>query len=336
MTLEQINWYRWCFETNCRGDETRMKREYPSRPEEAFQATGADVLDGVILSKWTKEAMELDPTKGRMVGKEVSLGQIIAGLDPDDRHGKTTIWEHPRKGHRYVAGMDCASGQDVEEGDFHVCIVLDVDSGDQVAEYRSKDDADIAVDEIELLSIYYNLDMLGIENNSGWGTPFIKHLVERGTVKLYEREVLDRFTRKFTKQPGWNTSTKTRPLIVSETKESVRKELCRIRSEVTLAECRTLHENAVGKIEARSNKHDDGWIAYGITCIMRNRVLGIETAKDKVERKMNSFVRNIQKQYRAKRQAEKRKITAIKTRLPVPLHGVGGRQTRPDGRRSVA
>jgi hypothetical protein len=331
LTLPQINWLRYCLEHNCKGDETRRRREYPSRPEEAFEASGADILDPAVLSEWAKDAEKNPPVaKGRMIAREIRPGQIVVSFDSMDRTGKIEIYEYPDPHNRYVMAIDPSQG--VEGGDWTVGFVLDVDSGDQVAEFRATIDPDLAVDQLEWLGIFYNAAYTGIESNAGYGLPYTIHMKQRGTLPMYTTKTWDRGLKTYTKKLGFFTTTKTRPTLVTETKESVRKKRCKIKSSETLKECRTLHENETGKVEARPGKHDDGWMAYGIALILRNEVLGIERQEQEEERKQKDFVRILN--MRSARERAKEKVK-IQSKVPVTIKHVRPITIRKDGRRST-
>ncbi len=326
----QINWLRHCLETRCHGEETTRRREYPSRPEEAFEASGADILDPYVIAKWTKEAKSsvslglyrMDVTENRVGPPTV--------IPAEDQQGKIQIFELPDSKNSFVMAVDPSQG--VANSDWIVAYVMNIQTGKQAAEYRATVDPDIAIGQIEALGIYFNNAFTGVEVNGGYGWPFVRHLEDRGTLPMYEREVWDRRTKELSMRPGWDTNVKTRPLIFAEMKETVRKERCQIMSEMTLMECSTLWENDVGKIEARPGCHDDGPMAYGIALKLRNFKLGMEVEREKKEREENSFVRNLNKRLRLRERKENHRIPSV--RLPVKTTVVRGAPTSVDGRRS--
>jgi hypothetical protein len=312
-----------------------MRREYPAYPEEAFEATGGDILDQRVLAVWAKEAKEKGPKATvRMIAREQPDGKLITSVEEDDRGGCIEIYQWPEAGQKYVMGVDCSQG--TSDGDWQVGLVLNVETGDQVAEFRAKMDPDIAIDQIEWLALFYNNAFTGIETSGGYGWPFVRHIHDRGLVNLYERIAYDRTTRKRMKKPGWDTNVRTRPMMVSETKTMVRDETCRLFSSATIDECRLLHENDQGKVEARAGFHDDGWVAYAIAGILRNEALGITSiskadkaaSKDKFLSMLNRRQAQIDK-YQEDRFS---KIAVRDVAKPVFAHS--GKRPRVDGRRS--
>jgi len=279
LDYEQINWLRWVFWTKCRGDEVVRRREYPSRPDEAFQAAGASPLDPLVLSRWEKEALNWEYRQGLFrLHEDLSTGDVTSEW-VEDELGHTQIFEDYEEGVEYVSGTDPATG--AREGDYIVCSVDRVDNGNQVAEFRARIDPDLAIDQIEGLCLHFHCVLNGVEANA-YGLAFARALEDRGTIPIFERENPSRVEPgKMTKQLGWLTDEKTRNMIFTELRMMVREDRCRIRSMVTLKECRTLtikinETSRKERIEARSGCHDDGVLAKGISMMMRNRVMPYE------------------------------------------------------------
>lgn len=291
LPLERINWLRYCLHHRCASDEVRRRREFPSRPEEAFEATASEILDSYVIAKWEKEAKALEPRRVRFILKETEKGW--KSTPEQDDEGYTLLFEPPDVKRRYVAALDPSEG--FAHSDWQVCTVLDLDSGDQVAEFRARLEPQIAVDQVEGLCLYYNNAFLAVEVQGG-GRSFQRHLALRGTIPLYERETFDRVggISYPVKKGGWVTTEDNRKDLFSELRTSVREERCRIRSLVTLIECRTLWEKQIGdyrgRIEARPGKHDDGVMAHGIALLIRNKFVKDQTVEEVTERKANHIV----------------------------------------------
>ena len=333
LTLEQVNWLRYVRETKCNGDETVRRREYPSRAEEAFEASGQDILDPLTLAKWAKDAKDTPPLlKGTFKLHPGDLMGDKPGIEwRDDPTGKIEIYEHPKPKERYVAFLDPSTG--VSGSDWQVCFVMNVESGDQAAEFRATMDPHEAVDQVEALCIHYNVKKLAIECTGGYGSPFIKHMIDRKSVPLYETKAWHKWTQQYLNKPGWDTNTKTRPLMVSESKEAVRKGRCKIKSEVTIRECRTLYESPTGKVEARPPNKDDGWMAYAGCLILRNEEISGEKRQQETDRKSKSIVRHLNQLDRTLQKSATLKNLIGRTKLKKKI--IGTRPTvQPDKRRS--
>jgi len=250
---------------------------------------------------------------------EPSLGKLTASPDPEDRQGKIEVYELPDSHQRYVLGLDASNG--VSGGDWTVAVVLSVDSGLQVAEYRAVIDPDLATDQIEALALWYNRALCAVEVSGGYGMPFLRYLLDRKSCPIYERVAFDKMERAFVKRPGWDTNVKTRPLLVSEMRHAVRTEQIQLRSLVTISECRTLHERKsgehLGKIEARPGCHDDGFMAAGIAQQARLHIQGTERKREEAERKESSFVRRMIHRARLK---DGKRSTLVDVRHVRPTH----------------
>lgn len=332
ITDEAINWLRWVRAVKCNGDDTERKREYPSRPEEAFEAAAESVLDPVVIAQWVKWANENPPEKIRFEVTEDRLGRVKASAILDTT-GHVSIWERPQEGENYVMGVDPSTGS--KEGDWTIASVLSVTTGDQVAEFRARMDPDLAIDQIEALGVFYNGAFTGVEANS-YGIPYVRALEDRGTLPMFEREIPDRREPgKTNKLAGWLTTPKSRNLLFTELRKAVREDRCRIRSLDTLRECRTLtivrtDVTRLERIEARSGCHDDGPMAHGIAILMRNRVApadGPEEDRPK-EEPPPKLVQELLDQFAREGKGPR-----------IPLHAkhsqVSGIPLRIDGRRSV-
>jgi hypothetical protein len=268
---------RWCCQVKCGGDDVKRRREYPSRPDEAFEASGDSVLDPVTIAKWQKLSADEKPTLYRFEVTENRMGEVSVATE-EDPMGKTRVWEEPEPDVLYCMGVDPSGGHD--DGDWQVASVLRVDTGDQVAEFRARMDTDLAIDQIEGLGIYFNEAYTGVEVNS-YGMPYARSLEDRGTLPMFEREIPDRKEPgKMNKMIGWQTGPKTRDALYLEVRRAFRMDTGRVRSMATLHEARTLTvtvtTSRVERIEARVGCHDDGIMAYGIARMMRNRIMPLD------------------------------------------------------------
>jgi hypothetical protein len=279
---EALAFVRWVQATKCENDVPTRKREYPCRPEEAFEYSAETVLDPTTLAKWAKESAELHTKTVHFTLVENRRGEMEITVDVDDI-GRTTIFRDPHPDEKYVMGVDPNGGSKDENGDWFVAIVQRVKDGEQVAEFRARMDPDQAVDQVEALGYYYNQAYTGVEANT-YGLPVCRALEDRGTLPMYEREIPDRrqpnVVNKFI---GWLTTNKTRNMVFTEIRRAVREGLCPVRSMATISEMRTLcvNRNAqsrLERIEARQGCHDDGVMAYGIAMMMRNRQIDPEYA----------------------------------------------------------
>jgi hypothetical protein len=263
LTDEQLLWRQWKISSmQPTQDYTRedlFKQEYPMTDTEAFLSSGRPIFDPETL-EWYEQAICSEPLK---------RGELI-GWDPpyvqEKNFGELRIYKEPEDGHNYVIGGDTAS-----EGDYSVLFVLDRENLEQVALWWGH------IDEFELaqaafrLGTYYNTALIGIERNN-MGVAVVKKLDELGYKNQYRMEVLDEMGYKIKDKLGWETNSKTRPIMISDLNQVVTERKIIIRSSEVLGEMRSFVKNTRGKPEAQQGCHDDLVIALAIAYQMYKSV----------------------------------------------------------------
>lgn len=180
-------------------------------------------------------------------------------------NGALTVWKRPRRGHRYVVGMDTAEG--TPDGDFTCAGVLDVDTCEQVAAFHARVSPETGAEKAVALAKKYNNALLGIEaNNHGHSAlNTAKNTLMYG--HLFKHRMYD---ATGTKKLGWQTNDKTRPIMLSGLKKAVEGRLMKVNDEDFLSETTTFQRNGESsKYEARSGSHDDRVIMWGIAWQLR-------------------------------------------------------------------
>lgn len=245
LTLEQMNWRRRTIANKCAGDEELFFQEYPSTPEEAFIASGRPAFNVASLRKYLNHAT---PGK-KFYLKEGGYGvQII----PDEK-GYLEIWEMPRKNEFYVIGGDVAEGK--IDGDYSVGQVLDSDCN-VVARWHGHIDPDLFGEELVKLALFYNEAYIGVEaNNHGLTT--IKAIQRKDYWNLYFAKIYDRFTDSITKKVGWQTTSKTKPMMIDKLGEFLREFHIGVKDKLTIQECLSYIIEENGSTNAQIGSHDD-------------------------------------------------------------------------------
>ena len=177
------------------------------------------VVDGVILEEYRTTQVQ-EPIEKRGVDSNV------------------WIWQPPNYTKDYIVCADVARGDSTDYSAFHI---MDVESLEQVAEYKgrvsTRDYGNLLVN----ISIEYNNALLVIENNNiGWAT--IQQCIDREYDNLFymskdlqvvdvHRQVNNKINRA-EKQlvPGFTLTQKTRPLVVAKLEEFFREKLVKVRS----------------------------------------------------------------------------------------------------------
>jgi len=227
-TLEGINWYIR-FRANENYDDWRMKSEFPSFPQEAFQSTGhrafapqyiLNLRKGVMRPKYIGDLYAKGTT-----GAESLIDIRFENLD----QGHLYIWELPDKAiavsNRYALFADI--GGRTDKADWSVIRVIDrywmVDGGQPVtvATWRGHMDQDMFAWKAAQLAKFYNNGLLALETNSldttqSEGDHFLTVLNEIVNFypNLYYRTDPEKVRQGLPVQWGFHTNIKTKAMII--------------------------------------------------------------------------------------------------------------------------
>tara|TARA_R110002072_G_scaffold15834_8_gene62504 strand:- start:5009 stop:6598 length:1590 start_codon:yes stop_codon:yes gene_type:complete len=243
-----------------------------------FVSSGHNVVDPSI-TEWYANTHVQDPIETR-------------GFD-----GNYWIWESCNYNKDYMVVADVARG---DGSDFSTFQVIDTETVTQVAEYRGqltpKDFGNMLVG----VATEYNDALLVIENASvGFGS--IQSAIDRDYKNLYytykQDGVVDATTQltkgydlkdKTQMTPGFTTSAKTRPLLISKLDIYLREKVSIIRSKRLIEELRVFIWNG-SKAQAQRGYNDDLVMAFSIGMWVRDTALklkqqGIELDKLAISR----------------------------------------------------
>jgi len=295
---EQMAWRRWCIDNNCDGDLTLFKQEYPATPEEAFIATGLSVFDNEKIIQWLVEARKIQPiAKGHYEYKKtyITANDIeykdIAWVD--EPNGSVTLYEKPQisdKGKApYVIGGDTAGyGEDY----YTVVCVNNITKETAAVIRRQTWNDDLYADQVYCLGKDYNDALVGIETN--YSITAMRELEKAKYPKLYLRDRFDTLTNHYTKALGFETTGKSKPIIIDNLVKTVREMPEVFKDERTLREMLTyVRDPKTGKTGAEEGKHDDLVMAEAICYFISAQQQAIWIAeevkeeKDFIERNFN-------------------------------------------------
>lgn len=272
---EQIAWY--CKKYDGYLDKSSIRQEYPCSPEEAFVASGDCIFDMEKLSNRMSACSAVPPlsvgyfdyrvvyepildSTGAKIGEEKRITDIKW---IEDKGGYIRLHEHPavkRDGYGvvvgrapYVIGGDTAgSGED-----FFAAKVINNMTGHTAATlHRRNMDEDKYAEQLICLGKHYHDALIGVEINYS-REPMRIIQQEYGYVNVYMREKLDSLADEVVLDAGFNTNSKTRPIIIAELVRLFRDDPeieCDI---VTLKEMSVFVKKANGRQEALEGQHDD-------------------------------------------------------------------------------
>jgi len=230
-------------------------REFAQEYDCDFLGSGNSVVEPEILSFYEQTYIE-DPVERRFIG------------------GDFWIWKYPDYNKSYIVCADVARGDGSDSSTFHVIDTIDCE---QVAEYKSQIDTRTFGNMLVSVATEYNNALLVVENaNIGWDV--INTIIDKGYQNLYYSpraygEInLDKWLDKIENAqtvPGFTTSVKTRPLVISKMEAYIRDRYLIFHSKRLLEELRVfIWQN--GKAQAQNGYHDDLVMALGIGLFTRD------------------------------------------------------------------
>jgi hypothetical protein len=211
------------------------------------------------------------------------------------------IWEYPAEAKSYMVVADVARG---DGDDFSAAQVIDVESMEQVAEYKGRIPTKDYARLLMSISTEYNTALLIIENATvGWAV--IQEVIDKSYSNLFYSssdlqyvDVENQISNKIASEeknmkPGFTTSSKTRPLIISKMEAYVREKDVIIRSSRLIDEFKVFIWKNVGvnvKAEAMSGYNDDLVMSMGIALWVRDVALRLKNERVALNRAaLNSF-----------------------------------------------
>lgn len=233
-------------------DVERLNQEYPTTPDEAFISTGKPYFD-------QKKILEC-----KMMVQEPEYFDIIGREVVDVYSGPLMVWKKPQPKRAYVIGGDTAEG--LHNGDYSVLTVIDVETREIQAIYRSQIPPDEFFEVCIAVGNWYNNALLAVEVNKD-GLWVNNELERNGYTNLYYRQRIDDVTKQVANSFGWRTDRQSR--------DSMLTELRSVFSDVSFVQAPLLDEmisfvrNSRGKPEAVLGKHDDVIMATAIAYMVR-------------------------------------------------------------------
>ena len=229
-----------------------------------FTTSGNTVIDPLILkSYWEDTVMCCDPMEKR-------------GYD-----GNLWVWKVPDYTRSYMVVADVSRG---DASDFSAFHIIDIETVEQVAEYKGKLDPRDFGNMLVGIATEYNDALLVIENaNIGWAA--IQPAIDRSYANLFyssaDLAVIDvqqqitsgyDLATKSKMTPGFSQTTRNRPLIISKLVEYMRDKTPIIHSKRTIAELQNFIWHG-SRPEAQYGYNDDLVISFCIALWVRDTAL---------------------------------------------------------------
>lgn len=198
------------------------------------------------------------------------------------------IFKYAEPNKKYMVIGDVARG---DGADNSAAQVMDLETMELVAEFRGKIDTSDYGRLLVSIASEYNGALLVIENsNIGWAT--IQTVLDIGyenlfygsSDMLYVETHATQTTNKIKEKlvPGFSTTNKNRPMMITKFKESIESGDVKINSARTASEIRSFVW-INGKAQAQTNYTDDLVMAMAIGIWVRDTALRMHTAKVKIQ-----------------------------------------------------
>ena len=279
---EQLAWYAKKYAGYL--DKALIRQEYPCTPEEAFISSGGCVFDRDALTNritackalvpkkgyfsYHKEAIPINDSEGKPVDVEWRIKDIefIEAADGYIRIHEDPMVQRDRWGDiaqlaPYVLGGDTAgSGEDY----FAAKVICNLDGRTVATFHKQRIDEDLFAEQIYCLGKYYHDALIGLEiNYSRHPTRVLWQ--KYNYPNMYMREKLDGLTDKPVLDYGFETTPKTKPIIIGELVEIMRSNITLECDVATLDEMTRFVKKDNGKLEASEGSHDDLVMSLAIT-----------------------------------------------------------------------
>lgn len=238
-----------------------------------FLSSGHTVIESEIL-QWYEKEMVREPVETRGIG------------------GDLWIWKYPDYSKDYIVCADPARGDGEDYSTFHV---IEVETVEQVAEFKSKVDTQLFGNMLVSIATEYNNATLIIDNrNVGWST--VQVVIDSGYKNLYYSYKNDPYLdenihlrknydlkQKQDMVPGYSITVKTRPVLISKLDSYFKEKAPIIYSKRFINELNVFMW-VNGKAQAQPGYNDDLVMAFAMGLMIRDtslklRMLGIDLAK---------------------------------------------------------
>ncbi|WP_309386081.1 hypothetical protein [Cerasicoccus frondis] len=280
LSLGQISWRRYAIEEECERDARIFEQDYPSTWETAFLTSGNKRFNSVGIRHLKRLSQQRTPDLGYLEwqkgGRET--GRVV-WRPTDEYEGIIYRWEQPTEGMRYSLAVDTMRGESQDAGkdpDAHSLLVLRAGyfgtRGWQppAVVCRVKPpcrwDIDLVDEWCHRLWAYYNC--LIVPEVNGPGLALIE-LLKLWGAPIYQREIFNQREMRRENVYGWETTTRTRPILVEGLARAIR-EYDRAGDGIELwcshivDELNAFVRKPNGREEAMDGSHDDDVIGLAI------------------------------------------------------------------------
>lgn len=289
---EKIPWSPW-YESQCKrlnGDSVKIAQEL----DLSFEGSKRLAVDPQLVSKYHAKVEKDNKAEGYIRFNYLEKDNFSEFAKVIRDITNMIIFKMPEEGRQYILAADVARG---DGKDFSTIQVLNVDTLEQVAEFREKISPDLFPFVINHIAGMYNMAYVVVEANSfGLGVCFdVRDKFKYPRNRLYfSKNIKDIHVRHHkykinegTEIPGFQTSRKNRVLLVKSIIEHMRENSLILHSRRLMAEFQTFIMNG-DKPEHEPGFNDDLIMALGIALYIRDTEFENVTASTEMYKSMLS------------------------------------------------
>lgn len=285
MTDEKLWWYYRKYVDDKNEDLGEMQQEFPTFPEEAFQASGRPVFDlEKVKHKLLDCKRNVRPIRAfnafpivsetNLIKERVKFDYIEVKITPDDPWPVADIYvfEDYEPGQLYVLGADVAEGN--EGDDYSSASIWPIDSWQQAVQINGHWEADEFGYLLYDWGEKYGWVYTGVENNNHGLTTNTTLLKELGYPenRFHFRYNENNKTDKQSRKMGWWTGNNKFLMIDEFRTAAINTDQMQVQDYKTFTECLTYVRDRKGSYNAESGNFDDRIIDKAIAWQLRKYV----------------------------------------------------------------
>lgn len=218
LTYEQIAWYRAKL-GELRGDDRKLRQEFPSSPVEAFLTTGHSLFSAELIALRKEEIFGQDYPRYEFAwgekrynetGEQLELNDIV--LVKKDR-GLITIFKDVEPRHPYIISVDPSNGG----SDSFVAQVFDNYAFEQVAILSISECTDFEWIGLQICCLvkHYNNALLNAETNNTTGTYVLELAKKLGHTLIYQDNSVETLSDRYEDKFGYKIKTTNREYLIA-------------------------------------------------------------------------------------------------------------------------
>ena len=201
-------------------EEEQIVQNFELTPEQiAFRREKISELGDLFFQEYPENDIDCWLSGEMSVFDGVAIRWYLQHIINGKREGHLTIWKDAIGGEKYVMGVDVAGGR--ENGDYSVASILNVKRNEYVACLRGRLPPDLFAEQVLRLGHRYNECEIAVER-TGHGHMVLRILMENDYPNIYHHLDYDSMTGISANEPGWNTTKKTKPIMIDILAQSLR------------------------------------------------------------------------------------------------------------------